>query len=295
MGYTTGEELKALILSRAGDDAVSPDFGSEVEDYINTSYIAVLEDFPWLFARKTPPGVLNTVAEITTGSVTLTTDSASGTFSSAPTASVEGRKIRTDADGIVCRIIAHTAGQTGFTLDSTYQGDGGSGLTYAVFQDEYDLASDFLAPVNTGRFLRDCHGSYDMDLISPGRMDAEYPYRSSSGVSARYCAIIGDGVLRIAPYPTEARRYEYDYTYHPGALTFDGVVSSDTPIIQPPEDRMVLVYAAAGELLVDMNDDRFASFAAAGPEKLKHMKARQRRMLKPGLYVRSQFSVGARR
>ena len=31
-------------------------------------------------------------------------------------------------------------------------GDGGSGLTYNVFQDEYALADDFLVPVNTTRF-----------------------------------------------------------------------------------------------------------------------------------------------
>src|SRR5574341_429087 len=200
--YETGAQILDAVLSHAGDDIVgSADFETEAKRAIQHGYIRVLESFPWLFNRKDPPAVLNTVAEITTGSVTLTTGSTSGTFSAAPAISVQERKIYTDTDGVVCRIAAHIAGQTAFTLDAIYVGDGGSGLSYHVFQDEYDLATDFLIPVNTTRFLRDCHGRYDMDLIHPNRLETLYPSPVTGSVKARYCAIIREKTLRVAPYP----------------------------------------------------------------------------------------------
>ncbi len=291
---TTGQDLKQFTLSRIGDDATNPDFESEVESYLQSGYIAVLAAFPWLFGRKASPGVINCVAEITDGSVTLTTGSTAGTFSSAPAVSVKDRKLVADSDGIVCRISAHTAGQTGFTLDAAYQGDGGSGLSYTVFQDEYSLAADFLLPAQTTGFLRDCHGSYDMDLIPPNQMAAISPYPASSA-AGRYCSILRDKVIRVAPYPAEARRYEYEYNYHPGSLTFDGVAATDTPLIQPAEHRIVIVHQAAAQAMVDMNDDRWEILAQAGPALLEQMKRLQRRMTKPRLFMRRQYAVGVSR
>lgn len=294
MAFTTGKDLKALVLSRAGDDAVSPDFGSEVQDYIQASYIGVLsEGFPWTFATKTPPGILTTVAEITAGSVLVTNGLASITFSSAPAVSVAGRKFYVDNEGIVYRILTHTAGQAAATLDANYVGVSGSGLAYHVFQDEYALASDFLRPLGKP-FLRDAHGSYDLDLISQDELKAKYPHSWQGGTTARYCAFIAAARIRIAPWPVDARRFEYDYIYHPGTLTFDGGVS-DTLIIQPAEDRIVVAFFAAANVMVDMNDDRWSTMAAAGPAKISDMKRLARKILKPRLWMRRQFSLGARR
>jgi hypothetical protein len=272
----------------------SSDRETEAKAYAQAAYIGILERaFTW--GKKSTPGVINTVAEITTGTVTLTTASTAGTFSSAPAASCAGRKIVTDQDGIVCRISTHTAAAAAFTLDSAYQGDGGSGLTFSVFQDEYSLASDFLVPRNKTRFLRDCHGNYDMDLIDADELDARFPYRASSGAAARYCAIIRHQKIRIYPWMTDAHRYEYEYCYHPGVLTFDGVAGTDTPIIQPAEDRVAIAFLAIANLLVDKNDDRAAAHVQAAQAKIADMKRLDGKTKKHRTWMRTQFAVGTMR
>ncbi len=292
--YQYGASILADVLSRANELGVgSADYEAEAKRYIQASYVSICGDFSWLWNRKSTPGVLNAVAEITAGSVTLTQNSTAGTFSVAPAASMAGRKIIGDTDGIVCRIASHIAAATSFTLDSAYQGTGGAGLSYRVFQDEYDLASDFLTPVNATRFLRDCHGSYDMSLIKANELDVLYPYPVAS-TGGRYCSIIREKKLRIAPYPTDARRYEYDYGYHPGSLTWDSTATDDL-LIEPPEDGIVVALFATGHLLTDKDEDKAAGFIAGGQATLERMKRRARGQMKARLFMRPQFAVGTRR
>lgn len=294
--YDFGKDILESVLSRADELGIgSSDRETDAKRYIQASYISVVgEGFPWPWAKKEPPGVLTTSAEITTGTVAVTNNSATITFSSAPSASVAGRKFFVDADGVIYRISAHTGGSATATLDSAYLGTTNAAAAYHVFQDEYDLASDFLRPFGK-RFLRDMHGRYALDLIGEDELSGRYAYPGASGTVPRYATMVAEKRIRLTPWPNEARRYEYAYVFHPGVLDFTGAGAGDTPIIQPAEDRIVLSFFALAHLLHDKNDDRAAGLLAAGEAKVKQMKLLGIKLNKPRIWMRSQYRVSAAR
>lgn len=293
--FSTGQGIRNYVIDRASEvDAASTQFLESLETDIMAAYIGLLEEIEAPWAKKRPPGVIVTTPEITTGTVTLTQGSTSGTFSSGPAASVAGRKIYADDDGIVCRISAHTAAATAFTLDANYPGAGGSGLAYHLFQDEYDLASDFLVP-RSRPFLKDCEGAYQIDLVSEAELDSWYPYPpQQSGTTLQACAFVGDKKLRVAPWPRDYRRWEYEYNHHPGTLAFDGT-ANDAVIVKPAQDGVVIALLALANILVSKNDDRFTVFAGAAKDKLDKMNGISRKFQRPRLWVRSRHNVSARR
>jgi hypothetical protein len=291
--FGTGQGILNYALDRANELALT-DWLPTAQTDIQTAYIGVLETVTAPWARKRPPGVLITVPEITAGSVTLTTGSAAGTFSTPPAVSVAGRKIWVDNDQVVCRILTHIAGAAAFTMDAIYPETGGSGLAYHVFQDEYALASDLLAP-RSKPFLKDCAGSYDVDLISQQEIDAWYPFSPmQGGTTLRVCAFIGDQTIRVAPWPRDMRRWEYEYNYNPGVLSFDGQ-ATDAVIIQPAEDAVVVALFAIANVLLNKEDDRAGTFAEAAKGKLDAINGLSRKRQNPRLWVRSQYSVSGRR
>jgi hypothetical protein len=80
----------------------------------------------------------------------------------------------------------------------------------------------------------------------------------------------------VSPWPTALRRYEYDYVRHPGVLPFDGSASDTLTAIQPPEHRIIVVYKAGWQLLVDKEDSRAQVFAVAGGAVADDIRAYQR-------------------
>lgn len=294
-GYNTGKDLLIDVLSRAEELGLAlGDREAEAKRYIQASYISTLaEGFPWIFGRKKPPGVLTTVAEITAGTVNVTKGSASITFSSAPAASVKDSKFYTEDDGIVYRISAHTAGAAGATLDSTYLGSTNTAVAYHVFQDEYDLATDFLVPLGK-RFMRDMQGRFATDLISEDEFSTRYSYPARRSGPPRYVTFVADKRVRFGPYATDARRYEYGYIYHPGTLPFDGS-AADTLIIQPAEHRIVVALFAIGNMLLDKDDDRAQAYFTGGESVRSQMKRTAIKQVKPRLWLRPQYRISTPR
>lgn len=272
--YDTGQDILRNVLSRADELEIGvAEREEEAETYIQAAYISVLtEGYPWPFARKTPPGTLTTniIRNLT---ITVTQSSASFTMTGAPVGvDLAGRKIWLDGDDVVYRITAYTVGTFTGTFDGIFLGTSGS-YTASVFQDEYDLASDFLRPVSH-KFLRPSDGLGMVELIGldemEGRSDRSQTWQGSN--NPRYCAFIGNRRIKLWPWTTESKRYTYYYMYHPGVLTFDGVAATDTPIIQPAEDRVVIALMAVGNLLIDKNDDRANIFLDAAVSKINSMK-----------------------
>lgn len=270
--YDTGLDILTNVLSRADELEIGvAEREEEAKTYIQTAYISVLtEGYPWPFARKAFPGVVVTNRE-RTGVATLTTGSINGTFAVAPDASFAGRKIWADGDEVVYRIVSHTINTTDFVLDSVFLGTTGSKNVH-VFQDEYALATDFLRPISH-KFLRPGDGRPFAELIGIDELDgrSESTLTWNGTDSPRYCAFVGDKTIRIWPWTTESKRFTYRYIYHPGVLTFDGT-ATDTLVIQPSEDRVVVSLLAVGNLLVDKNDDRASIFLDAAISKTNSMK-----------------------
>lgn len=101
-------------------------------------------DEPWIWARARRPLVLEIQPAYTTGSVTLTQGSESGTFSSAPSASLEGYFLKLDNGPEIYRIAQHTAASTAFEIDAAFPQTSVSGQAYHAFLTDYDLVGTYI-------------------------------------------------------------------------------------------------------------------------------------------------------
>lgn len=297
--FDTGLDVLTNVLSRSEELGIGlSDRETEAMAYVQASYISVLtEGYPWKFALKNPPGILTTTAEVTDGSVTVNNGSPTITFTVAPSVSVAGRKFFVDTDPVVYRIAAHTAASLTATLDGNYLGANASGAGYKVYQDEYSLASDFLRPVVKAQFLRRQDGFGFTQLVSLEEMEGNTAAKVLwSGTDIpREAAFIGPQLIKISPWTTAAKRFEYRYLYHPGVLTFNGVAGTDTLIITPSEDRVVVALMAVGNLLVDKNDDRASIFLDAAVSKISAMKRLQNAMTRARIWVAPGNNVATTR
>lgn len=130
-------------------------FATQAADYIDQIHNSVVTggtefevdiDEPWLWARSRRPVVIELQPFYETGSVTLTQDSISGTFSAGPASSLEGWYIflKNSTNPELYRIAQHTAASTAFSLDGVFTGSTASGLTYRAVKLDYDLVSDYI-------------------------------------------------------------------------------------------------------------------------------------------------------
>ena len=297
--FDTGFDVLTNVLSRAEELGIGlSDREVEAKAYIQASYISVLsEGYPWRFGLKNPPAALTTLAEYTTGSITVVNASPTITFSVAPAISMAGRKFFVETDPVVYRITAHTAASTTATLDSNYIGSNASGAAFKIYQDEYTLASDFLRPVTKNQFLRRQDGFGYASIVSLEEMEGNTAARVLwSGTDVpKQVAFIGDKRIKISPWTTLEKRFEYRYIYHPGVLTFDAVAGTDTLIIQPSEDRVVVALMAIGNLLVDKNDDRASIFLDAAVSKISAMKRLQNTLTRNRIWVAPGNNVATKR
>jgi hypothetical protein len=236
--------------------------GSELIPNVN-------EDWAWL--RKSTPGVLTLKPAINTGTVSVTLNSTSITFSSGPTVDLDNYYFRVDGHADVFRIAAHTSGGTAATLDAVYTGTTNAAAGFTVFPLEYNLATDVMrivAPMRTyvstgGEWSR--YKIYRSDLDS---MEEEYPLVTSAvGVPDMY-AEIGEttpGTRRVRfnryihPSQTTYLRVEYEYLFQPTLLTSPG--TTEEPVL-PKQWRHLLADFVLAYLFGVKDDSR--SGAAAG-------------------------------
>jgi hypothetical protein len=113
---------------------------------INIVYLnEVLPFDQWHFARHN----IKVTQEkyYNTGTVTVTQDSASITFSTAPAASQKGRLFATDGYAEVYKISSHTAGATSATLDAPFRGATASAQNFKIFNEGIQLPVDLVDTV----------------------------------------------------------------------------------------------------------------------------------------------------
>jgi len=242
--YTYGLNIAQDAFERAGIKGT--DITDKMKRYVNAAYFDLLKRAAWPFALAHPPGIIDTLADvsdeitITQGSktATITTDSGTTDFS--------GRKIQQDAQQIPYRIITHSG--TTLTLDATWKEDSASGDACTIFQDEYDLATDCLKPWS----MR-------------GR-NSQIPLRFSGGISMHNqwdietygnyiidVSLIQQDKVRMKPWLKDAVTIEYLYVKEQSPLNFTGTGAGDTPVV-PAWDRKVLADMALMLQLLDWLD-----------------------------------------
>lgn len=246
--YTLVDDLKTDILRRGGEkiDGTS-DFDDRIIEYINRALLEIVSlgiAFPWL---KTSGKTFNTEAQITTGTVSVTKGSTSGTFSSAPTPSVKGRKMRIDSLNTIYRITVHVAATTSFTLDGAYIDTTDAAVGYTVFEDEYSLDANLLFLMTP---LRQYEWPYRVDVVDENALEDIYPLSRIISGSIMSAALIGEQRLRLSHYTEDIKRFEYDMLEIPADLAAGG-----TPTM-PRTDRKALASGASFYLLMDKEDTK---------------------------------------
>jgi hypothetical protein len=114
----------------AYDNAVADDL-TKLKRWLNMGYQYICGKMNWPFLLGYE--IVQTVADITTGTVSVTAASSTITFSSAPTVSVANRYIKFSSSDDWYQITAHTANVTTATISPSYgQTSNLSGGTYTV-------------------------------------------------------------------------------------------------------------------------------------------------------------------
>lgn len=151
MNFRTTQDLKKLVLSHCGElqDGTSH-YETQVMQFLNSAYQGVIaggNEFgmdvsePWSWAKARKPIVINLEIAYESGTVALTESSVNGSFSIAPTTSMEGRFLKVlDFDDYYI-IRKHVAGETAFQLDQVWMETSGS-YNFTAIPLEYDVIDD---------------------------------------------------------------------------------------------------------------------------------------------------------
>lgn len=263
----TFNDLKTRVANETGIDLTTDD--SLVGSWVNAAYkhICGILNWPWLLKNST----IQTVADITTGTVSINSGSTALTFSSAPSVSVANQYMiqftATSDDWYF--ITSHTASSTSATLSVPFVGSSNiSGASYILRKVFYSLPSDLDRIVDIRQAVTDqklCAvdiRTFDHYLPDPSAT-AEPLYYSVAGLdTSKYWQIT------LYPIPTSILNLQLRYLQIPATLSS----SSDTPFI-PEKFHDVIVFKALmdfGHPFID--DNRFSSAVRRYEDGLKDMK-----------------------
>jgi len=216
----------------------------------------------WWWRRKRQ--IINTADDITAGTVSVTNGSTSITFSTGPTPSVAGYVFLVPSDtndsGVVHRISAHTATQTGATLDAAFTGTTNTTAAYKLYKDRYAVATDLQNLLQIKRYGY----TWPIRRVGPDEMDHYKMYDTSEGKPELVClrdfSTSGDPttaqMLEVHPYPDATYRMELDYEQ-----TLNTEVSSTTRFLIPDDYIQVLIYGSLARAYpIFMNDTERGQF-----------------------------------
>lgn len=116
--------LQQELAAQAGLDQTVAAQATLLQRWLNNSQQMICRAYEWPFMRSPTPLVVQTVTDITAGTVLTTAGSTSITFSTVPldpngnNVSVQGRYIQTVDSKDFYRITAHTSGSTSATLEA---------------------------------------------------------------------------------------------------------------------------------------------------------------------------------
>lgn len=224
----------------------------------------------WSWARQTSslivPGYYNS------DSVSLTNNSSVGTFSVAPTLSLQGYFFRVIDRPTFYRISSHTASSTSFTLDSVYVEATGTALPYVAMPLICDLGGSIQRLVEPmriylNRVLELGENATDMGRIyglDPLEFWKDYPLQLVQNDTPSKFTVISRGEsswkVQFNKYTTNPMRVDYDFI----AIPSDLIDASDSIPLVPRDDRDLLEVGAAFYLWTDKKskEDAATNFQA---------------------------------
>lgn len=261
------------ILRQSGEkDDGSSQFQNRALEYLNRAYqelwsggssFVPITNPQWDWLRSSSPGLLVLEPAITAGTVAVTLNDGTVTFSSAPApaASVNGTDVtgwflKVGSDTTVYRLKTKTS-STVYKLDTStvYTGSTNAAATYTLFKLEYTLATGLLKIMHPMRVFTTTRGQISRTDIR--QLDDNYPISNITAKTPYVYANISDSLVRFNSYPAALQQVEYDYFVLPAELTDS---ETEEPLV-PRSYRYVLSAMSTMFLLQDKQDNRASSFA----------------------------------
>jgi hypothetical protein len=277
---TTFSDIYTDLMNRVRVDTSQTATITQAKRYTNIAlqdmHLGFDQKFPW--AERS--GRLITQAQYSTG--TLSIDRGSTTLTGSGTAwntnndfSVKNMRANGKikiAGGTTPYTISAVSGDTAATLSSKFTEDDVSGQTYIYYEDEYDLATDFLRIVDMQRFSEECN----ISLIGRTEFRRRSPSNSVPGRPSTACLIdyapSGNTTpirrVRLNPPPSTFTTIPYAYITSNLAVSSAGVAAtalsadSDEPIV-PLRYRHAIVFHALYHYYRDKKDDSRSQEAKA--------------------------------
>lgn len=258
-------------------DVDDTDTRTYVKAYLNMAGRDVWKAYPWYERRV--EGSLTTVAPYSTGTVSSsgTTITGSGTTFPAATAAGLARFARSYADPFYTVTTRDSATQ--LTLADSYAETALSGSNYVLFQDVYELASTVDTVIDLRLIKAQDHGP--LDGILERRMDEAAYIPGQSGTPWSWALVTPNPTtkvkrVRLWPVPDAVYRVKYR------ALTDYTDMSSDSDECVVPESRRDLLIVGALRWAWRLKDeDAKADAAEVRFQQLLQMHWRRERVQSP--------------
>ena len=255
-------------------------------------------DWFWTIKRQ----IINTLAQTTTGTVSMTNSSTSGTFSSTELTTLANYRLLVTGDtndaGATYIVTTHSSGGTALTLDSLFTGATSTAYSYVASRDTYSLATD------TGKVLvvRRYGETLPIKFIGQSAMARLKLNDRTVGKPEAFTvsdfSTTGDPTtarqLTVHPYPDKTYRLEILYKQ-----TLNTELSGATRPLIPDDYVQMLVYGSlARGYPIFLNDtERGAFFQGLFNDILALMVAAQREYATdfPQFVPEDMYRLGARR
>lgn len=258
--------LKATIAGETGLDVTTD--ATVLNTWLNASYKKILGSarWPWLLKNS----IVQTVADITTGTVAINAGSAAGTFSSGPAVSVANQYMIqfTDVSDDWYLISAHTAAATSFTLANVFNGASNiTGAAYICRKVYYSFPSDLDGVIG----MRQARTFTDLIATDIRTLDRYLPAPEAVAEPILFCMAGYDTSKNwqfvLYPTPNTVMNLQLRYYTMPADMTLD----ADTPLL-PEKFHSALVFCSLylfGHPYID--DSRVASAKARYETAMKDM------------------------
>lgn len=234
---------------------------------INIAYEDVIARHNWWWNRSLT--TLQLPAKQNTGTIAVTADSTSITFSSAPSISLANYRIKFAADSEVYSISAHTAGATSATLNVAYIGDTDPAVTFTAWKDFVQLPADCKET-----FLVQ-HQKYDQPMEPLGLSDfrrvvAMHPDREGPPIYYTTDDFDSSGQRKLRYWPavySSKINLDVDYIMSFTGLDLDG----DEPLMPIPDRTVLFYYGASHAWRRERNTEEANNYFQLGEKKLAEM------------------------
>ncbi len=269
--------LQQELASQCGLDQTVSSQATLLKRWLNNSQQAILRSFEWPFLRSPTPLVVQTVPDITAGTVATVAGSTSITFSTAPVdangnnVSVSGRFIQTSSSKDFYKITAHTSGTTAATLEIAAINTAAT-ATYTVRKQYYSTSSSVDRIIQIFQDIL----PYQLLETTPEYFQSFNPGFLSSGTPRIYmpCGIdasTGSGTVqfKLWPNPDAVINLRIEYL----TVATDMSADADISVIPAKWHTTVLVEGACAQAFKFLDDSRYANSLTvfnAGIEEMKN-------------------------